>query len=135
MQKYDIIIHKLTEDIDREDTAERVKAIGEYLDLNSHVQIVDPFENVRNVTSRARTINILQELENSIPNCIFSQPKCFIFNFLDPDNLAEQSAVMLLQMERLGMKFPVICKPIEACGTPESHFMVLNCENNNSFSL
>ena len=126
-KKYDVIIHKLTEELDREDSLLRVNAIEHYLKLNPQTVIIDPFKNVRNVTSRARTVEILREIEKSCPIPLFYQPAFIVY---DRETAAqtcdeEQPAVMFNMMKQAKISFPVICKPIEACGTPESHSMVV----------
>ena len=47
--------------------------------------------------------------------CLFSQPKHLI---------VEDVAQIRALFQASGLVFPVICKPIEACGTPTSHSMV-----------
>ena len=48
-------------------------------------------------------------------DCFFTQPKYLIVD--DVNSLVEKVELSCLE-------YPVICKPIEACGTPNSHSMV-----------
>jgi hypothetical protein len=47
--------------------------------------------------------------------CPFSQPKYLI---------VEDISRIISMFRASGLQFPVICKPVEACGTPTSHSMV-----------
>ena len=86
------------------------------MDRNPGTKIVDSFSAVRQVVSRARTVTRLQELIEYHPDCPFRQPK-FAIAF-SPDSIRST-------IREANLSFPVICKPIEACGTPNSHSMVV----------
>lgn len=49
-------------------------------------------------------------------SCPFKQPKYLI---------VEHTEKIYEKFQQSKLRFPVICKPIEACGTPNSHSMVL----------
>jgi hypothetical protein len=117
MKAFDVIIHKLTEDLDssEQESVSKVLAISDYLLQHPSTVIVDPFSAVHKVISRSRTCHTLQRLIDSVSNCPFSQPKFAV---------AESPAIIAEFIRRSGLRYPVICKPIEACGTPNSHSMV-----------
>lgn len=154
LPEFDVIIHKLTEDI-RGRGSESSRKIGmlmEYMKRHPNAVLVDPIEAVRLVICRNRLCLALQRIisqyEPRIPYdgnasiegkavernhvkkqrisgnhgclfnypCPFSQPFYVIVN--DTSKIVE-----IFQSSEL--KFPVICKPLEACGTPTSHTMVV----------
>ena len=126
---YDIIVHKLTEDLDKEESngvvndgdssGDRLYAIRQYLKEHPRTIIIDPLESVKIVTSRARTSNMLRHVCANIYGVC--QPKYVLMDNID--DLTE--AKLLENMDLHGLKFPVICKPLKACGSPTSHHMVV----------
>ena len=129
-----MIIHKLTEDIDRKESAEKINALNAYLAAHQQTSIVDPLEAVRKVISRARCCESLAKIINKLgANCPFTQPR-FVLVDAERENLADYIQQM---MAIEGFTFPVICKPVEACGTPNSHRMVRenNCTTFTGFLL
>jgi hypothetical protein len=120
---FDIIIHKLTEDIEKEESKEKIAALENYLKSHPQTKIVDPIDSVRKVTSRARTVEYIDSLQAAIgrPVCPFTQPAYAIIT----KELSRKADVVALLKEK-NISYPVICKPIEACGTPNSHSMVSN---------
>lgn len=119
--KCDVIIHKLTEDIDNnsKESIAKLKAIDSYLKEYPQTVIVDPICCVRKVISRARTCAHLSNIEQKMgTSCSFAQPAYII---------AEEgvgTGRIAQQLSEGGLSYPVICKPIQACGTPHSHNMV-----------
>jgi inositol-1,3,4-trisphosphate 5/6-kinase/inositol-tetrakisphosphate 1-kinase len=131
--KFQVLIHKLTEDIDRKESIEKIKSLNLYLSYYPDCDIVDPLHCVRKVISRGRTCECLLRIQynykeemklknNLITNvnkCPISQPK-FILLY---ESLTNHEILQL--MKENGLTFPVICKPDEACGTPNSHSMII----------
>lgn len=120
-----MIVHKLTEDIDRKESIEKISALKSYLEYYPKTVIVDSLDAVRKVVSRRRCCeglaNIIERLKS---DCPFSQPNFFII-----ESEEDASARNVLQlMNQKGIGFPVMCKPVEACGTPNSHKMVSSNE-------
>lgn len=58
--------------------------------------------------------NLRQECQQPTP-LLFSQPKFLI--------VTQKEKIHEIFLKS-NLRFPVICKPIEACGTPNSHSMV-----------
>lgn len=116
-QEFDVILHKLTEDMESSEpeSVNKLNSICEYLKKNPHTVIIDPFEAVKRVVSRARTSSLLNILIESNPKCPFEQPRFAV---------AESPELIKDAIKQQGLKYPVICKPIEACGTPSAHSMV-----------
>ena len=115
------MIHKLTEDVQSDDEESRlkVKALQLYLQRYPKSVIIDPLPCVKNIVSRSQVCHILDKIISSttmVPgDCFFTQPKYLIVD--DVNSLVEKVELSCLE-------YPVICKPIEACGTPNSHSMV-----------
>jgi hypothetical protein len=114
VKEFQVLIHKLTDDIEKGDPVDRLRSMQCYL-LSNKCVLVDPFDAVHLVTSRVRTCNLLQSIidKQLIPS--FSIPKFGLLNKKD-------DLVQVLQENNI--TFPVICKPVEACGTPSAHSMV-----------
>lgn len=136
-----VLIHKLTEDIEREaqgvlsggeseeDTSSdrsrgpprRLEALRRYLAHHGQTVLVDPLPAVRLVTSRGRTVQQLRAIQDRLGRASpFSQPDFLILDALPAHSPAQVAQLMTQQ----NLKFPVICKPLEACGTAVSHSMV-----------
>ena len=171
-EAFQVLIHKLTDDIEKGDPVGRLNALKRYIErermkgcrrrdrdsdrdsveqggrvrvkiVGREVILVDPFEAVSKVTSRTRTCDTLRSiihqyhtlppslsphtLSHSLNHTLslsssplppFTIPRYIIVNkeMSDDD--------ILLAMREHSLTFPVICKPVEACGTPHSHSMV-----------
>lgn len=128
---YDVIIHKLTEDIgigdeirDKEIVMnKKILDLELYLKIHPSTVIVDPILSVRKVTSRARTCSTLASIQSKAgeEKCPFNQPK---FIMLYEKSSSTSNLDVLSDMKKENINFPVICKPIVACGTTNSHSMV-----------
>eukprot|EP01038_Epipyxis_sp_PR26KG_P005911 gene5911-8154_t len=114
---FDVIIHKLTEDIDNKESLQKMKALEEYLLRYPKTIIIDPIDSVRNVISRARTCFHLEAIQNKSKSLL--QPNYFV---LDNFTSIEQVEQKLIDHH---LHFPIICKPIQACGTLQSHSMIV----------
>jgi inositol-1,3,4-trisphosphate 5/6-kinase/inositol-tetrakisphosphate 1-kinase len=116
-----VVIHKLTEDIDNESKEARSKlqALEKYLLAHPSTVIVDPIECVRKVVSRARTCRHLTAIQDRLRDrCPFTQPSYVVIE----EKLGDEGVLAMLAQQQL--HFPVICKPVQACGTAKSHSMV-----------
>ena len=119
--QFHVIVHKLTEDIDRKESVEKISALKSYLEYYPKTVIVDSLDAVRKVISRRRCCESLENIiERLKSDCPFSQPDFFI---IESEDDSSPSNVLQLMKQR-GIGFPVMCKPVEACGTPNSHKMV-----------
>jgi hypothetical protein len=118
---FDVIIHKLTEDIDRKESSHKMNALQAYLSSHPQTRIVDSIDNVRKVVSRFRTCGHLDNIETKLGDeCPFRQPKYLLID--DKQGLSTDDILNLLSDK--GITFPIICKPVAACGTENSHCMV-----------
>jgi hypothetical protein len=117
--KFQVIIHKLTEDIEKEkeESKEKLASLNNYLSYYPDTRIVDPIESVRKVTSRLRTVEYLKNAQT--PKGPFNQPKFLVVN----PGMTNEDIVRELHDNEI--TYPIICKPFEACGTPNSHSMVI----------
>lgn len=117
---FHLIIHKLTEDIDKEESRGKIAALEMYLRHYPSCRLVDPLEAVRKVISRARTCHHLGAIESRLGNrCPFRQPRYLTVSEFDTIPTVRQ------RLADGNFRWPVICKPIEACGTPKSHEMAV----------
>ena len=120
--KFHIIVHKLTEDLGGgggsvdKSSASKIALLKEYLLANPSTKIVDPIESVRNVVSRELTCRALDRTLGA------QQPKYFIHRHCAS---GANSVEFLASMREHGLDFPLICKPVSACGTPASHQMTV----------
>ena len=94
---------------------DKIASLEKYLKFYKNVVIVDPIDSLRKVLSRSRTCLSLEQIIKKTPQCPFNQPQ---FAVVDNANTIVSS------MKERCIKYPVICKPLEACGTPNSHSMV-----------
>lgn len=105
------------------DSANKIDTIKDYLYRHPSTSIIDPFEAVRAVVSRARTCRRLRELEDDFGRSHAGRKRC---PFRQPRFAVSESPELLGEaVQCAGLSFPVICKPIEACGRPLSHSMVV----------
>ena len=113
--QYHVIIHKLT-DLDIEESKEKLSEIESYVKLHPTTILVDPFSSVRKITSRERACECLQNALNRLTQPHpYKVPAYCIINDL---------AMASEEIRKGGICYPVICKPVNACGTAESHQMV-----------
>jgi hypothetical protein len=116
-----VLIHKLTEDIGNEskESKSKLQALGAYLQAHPSTVIVDPIECVQKVVSRARTCTHLTAIQNRLLGCrAFTQPGYVVIE----KKVSDEAVLARLAQKQL--VFPVICKPVQACGTAKSHSMV-----------
>lgn len=120
---FHVIIHKLTEDLDREESRDKIEALRRYLAFSPRTVLLDPLDSVRKVISRSRTCHTLRQIEQRLgESCPFSQPPYLLVEE------SESAESVVSKMILAHINFPVICKPVAACGTPTSHQMaVLVC--------
>jgi hypothetical protein len=122
----DVIIHKLTEDIDNpsKESVAKLAALNAYLAAHPRTVVVDPVSCVRSVVSRARTCLQLQSIIGALGEFApFTQPAHVVIDKV----LSTEDT--LQEMKASGLHFPIICKPVQACGTPHSHSMVsIDCQ-------
>ena len=115
----DVVVHKLTEDLmdeSRGGPSPRLLGLRRHLARRPETLLVDPLEAVCRVTSRVTTHEGLRRAHR---RCLGRAPS------LDPAFVVAEDAPALLRLIRQsGMRFPLICKPCDACGTPNSHTMV-----------
>jgi len=122
---WDLIVHKLSEDVMNRDTDSasnhRLSFIEKYVESNSKVVLIDGIDAISNIVSRALTCEILKESLAQREDRIVHDPKfCVILE-------EEQSNTLKIaeKMKASNLNFPVICKPVEACGTSASHHLTI----------
>lgn len=126
---YDVIIHKLTEDLEKVNEPSSVAKINKlqsYLKSHPNTVIVDPLDSVRKVTSRVRSCENISDIKSTLFECNgvvchLSQPNYFVV----PDmGLIRDEKKFASTMKKSNISFPIICKPAIACGTADAHIMV-----------
>jgi hypothetical protein len=117
----DVLIAKATDDIvDAEQcgsaaAAVRSRRLAELLSAAPHVVVVDPIATQRLVLSRSALYSSLANVAAQPSLCeLLAQPR---FVVLEPGESAARCAAELT--------FPMVAKTDLACGTPESHHMVV----------
>lgn len=113
---FHIIIHKLT-DLEAEQSISTMILIENYLAKQPKCVIIDSLCSIRKATSRFRACECLGHILQKAQVCSmpFTQPAyCMITNREE----------FMQKMQAFQIVFPVICKPIDACGIPGSHEMV-----------
>ena len=143
---FHVILHKLTEDLEAHPSSsphsesDKLRVLREYLLSHPAAVVVDPLDNVRTVVNRAHTCACLQRIQQRLgqgaAGCPFAQPAFAVADgsLLSSSSSAgggdsaappARSGAILATMRAAGLAFPVICKPLQACGTPESHSMAV----------
>ena len=135
---FHIIIHKLT-DLEAEQSISTIILIEKYLALHPTCVIIDSLNSIRKATSRFRACeclrNILQDIQlplSPLPQSPLPLPLPLPLSlplvplpFCQPAYcVIEQKEEFKSKMNEYKIVFPVICKPIDACGIPGSHEMV-----------
>jgi len=139
--KFDVILHKLTEDIllsmssdsgtcyssiCRKEATERLGRLEEYKKHRSSCCFVDPPESVRLVLSRSDIARTLSEHLNgvaTISGVPVSTPRFHVVG-------QELGKPITFDFESLPFGFPIIAKPLTAAGTSESHKMMIVLNRN-----
>ena len=135
--EFDIIIHKL----DGYGRDERTRAIMKnakfYLERFPETLLVDPLESVLRLGNRADIcagVSRARLSQSVASGYIVSQPRYTVFRkTLVKQESESQSPNMVTvghndvvsAVESAGLSYPVIVKPIDACGSPESHSIVV----------
>lgn len=124
--KFDVILHKLTEEIfawkENGVKPRKLEILEKYCRLYPQTVLFDEVKHIMNVLSRAKTIELLEDIIHTVSmrSCPFSIPSYMIVN---PSSISHEH--LLLSMNERDLRFPIICKPIDACGTPLSHQLVV----------
>lgn len=122
----DIILHKLSDDIMfrevRPEGHERLSWIEAYLAGHPETVIVDPIDKVASVINRVTTLELLTEAyqKHGAAGGMPRPPRFTVVHNIEtqPEGASEV-------IPGSGLAFPVICKPVEACGIRGSHTMVV----------
>ncbi|CAM9452913.1 unnamed protein product [Ectocarpus sp. 4 AP-2014] len=130
-RRLDVILHKLSEDIMFRDVQPegdaRLSWIEAYLDLNPETAILDPIDRVSNCINRVTTLKaclfLLEEAyrRHGTAGGMPRPPRFMVLEDHEPSDPAADGGIV----PRNGLAFPVICKPVEACGTRGSHTMLV----------
>ena len=137
---FHILIHKLTEDIDahypsstftqaqselstdNNFTPNKIIALENLMKARPKLAVIDSIEAVWKVLSRARTCFTLDTIIKS-SKCSFRQPN---YTLIPANNQSDECDIDILsQIIQHNIRFPIICKPVQACGTTISHHMVV----------
>ncbi|CAM9580649.1 unnamed protein product [Ectocarpus fasciculatus] len=126
-RRLDVILHKLSEDIMFRDVqpegAARLSWIEAYLDRNPKTAILDPIDRVSNCINRVTTLKLLEEAyrRHGAAGGMPRPPRFMVLGDHEPSDPGTDDGMV----PRSGLAFPVICKPVQACGTRGSHTMVV----------
>ncbi|CBN77609.1 conserved unknown protein [Ectocarpus siliculosus] len=126
-RRLDVILHKLSEDIMFRDVQPegdaRLSWIEAYLDRNPKTAILDPIDRVSNCINRVTTLKLLEDAyrRHGAAGGMPRPPRFMVLEDHEPSGPGADGGIV----PRNGLAFPVICKPVEACGTRGSHTMVV----------
>lgn len=132
-----MVIYKLS-DADKDDSHGQYLEMQEYIEQHPETVVIDPISAVHTVTSRLRTCDFLDNLVLSLRNKAYQLnnvdkegaygcdgPHKFTSPFRQPEYAKVDDIHQLRKCIASGkLTFPIICKPIHACGIPSSHLMV-----------
>ncbi|CAM9792696.1 unnamed protein product [Chrysoparadoxa australica] len=125
--EFDVILHKLSEDImfrsRRTKSDERLRRLEKYSSMaNPHrCAITDPFCSVAKVINRVTAMDTLKAVYQTLGKsaCVPQPPHYIVVEAgSSPQSIRDQT-------RRARLRYPLICKPIEACGSPGSHNMLV----------
>jgi len=115
---YDIIVHKLTDELSNPSKKENLSTVTSIQNLVKHypnLLQVDPLENQRPVVDRNVLSNLLDRLNQLPKELNIKNPQFVVIN-------EKQDSYQSI-LDKHNIHYPVVCKPIQACGSTESHFM------------
>ncbi|CAK9304637.1 unnamed protein product [Gordionus sp. m RMFG-2023] len=121
---FDLIIHKLTDVIAKADLNE-TKALlicqkfQTYLNNHPHTLVIDPFDNVRLLLNRFQQYKLIRNALCHM-NDIIDTPNFTVLNINKANKKLNQKL-----LKRYNIRYPFICKPLEAHGSCRSHEMAL----------
>jgi hypothetical protein len=147
---FDVIIHKLTEDIyhigtsaevgkdgdgcvifaaeEREQALMRLKALGDYCLAHPHIPLLDDPLSVARVVSRVRTCELLATISGESVGAE-SRVECPRFIVAPFGVTRLTTAAIERTLAESGIPLcPLICKPVVACGPGSSHLLTLFLE-------
>lgn len=116
---FDVIVHKVTDEIaDKNNQAlqQKIKYLGEYVARHPEVIEIDPLARQIPLVDRGIMSRLLHKLNTDLPSEL---------NVLCPQYLVvEQKQANYNQLlSQANIKFPVVCKTIQACGSRAAHEM------------
>ena len=112
-----LILHKLTNEISMASTGKvnsRLKSIEDFVSKHPKTRVVDPFSSVGIVANRIETNECIKRLLDGARKLPFTQPKYAVVR--EKDSARET-------LMSTGLRYPVICKPEQACGVATAHAM------------
>jgi len=120
---FDIILHKLSEDIMNRHSVHssenKIALIERYLSKQKSCICLDPFQNVNVVINRISTLEVLENCFRKYGEGMPRPPKYIVvYAFEKVDDIKKR-------VRESSMRYPLICKPLKACGTQGSHNMLV----------
>jgi hypothetical protein len=99
--------------------SKKLEMLERYINANPRLIIVDPLDEVKKVMDR----NILNDvINNGNITCLDRSP------IKTPSSILLNSEIIsnwINEPSSISLKFPLICKPVQACGTRDSHQMMI----------
>eukprot|EP01133_Synstelium_polycarpum_P014995 gene14995-17731_t len=115
---YDIIIHKFTDELaDPKKHGHTIQKIEAILNQYPHLIQVDPLHCQRPALDRVTLSKLLDKL-NQLPATFNVRCPSFVVIDERQDNYSES-------LNKENVKYPVVCKTVQACGSVESHIMAI----------
>jgi inositol-1,3,4-trisphosphate 5/6-kinase/inositol-tetrakisphosphate 1-kinase len=96
-----------------------MERLRKFISGHPDVAIIDPLESVEQVIDRTKVASLIDSSEFRGPSDFVCVTPKFVF--------AKEDLVQkwINEEEPIPLRFPVICKPIKACGNRDSHQMVV----------
>jgi len=130
---FDLLVHKVTDEISDKDNAsaqQKVRFLEEYLRNHPGVVEVDPLVRQKPLVDRGLMSQLLNQLNTQLP--VELGVHCPQYVIVEK-SLSDYSDVLAAAW----VKFPVVCKTIQACGSKAAHEMgiVFSEKKLHSFSV
>ena len=122
---FDLILHKLTEDIlsmnEKEASLNRIRRLQEYHKAQNCCLVDDPL-HVSTLMSRSDIAHVLQTLDvTSASGIPVKAPKFVVVN----DEVEPSLRDLQSKLDQAQLTVPLIIKPLIAAGTKQSHYMTI----------
>jgi len=130
---FDLLVHKVTDEIADKSNAqwqEKIKFLEEYIGRHPEVVEVDPLARQKPLVDRGIMSRLLHQLNTQLPKELAVRCPQYV---IVEEKLPNYSEIL----SSAGIKFPTVCKTIQACGSKASHEMgiVFSEKDLHSFSV
>jgi hypothetical protein len=122
---FDVILHKLSEDVSNrvgdQEADLKLSRLEKYLRENPQCMLLDPLASVALATNRVSTLKVLDQVQSDYSLNVKDLPRIPPYVVIPSGTSTEA----LIDMVSSRLHYPLICKPVLACGTSGSHSMTV----------